>query len=161
MARKGLPWSAEEDALLCDLRRQGLTWSRIAARLGRTEGAVSNRHSELMTGKTVSGASRGRFDPWRAEEDAVLIEAYRQPGGPDLQEASRRIGRSLGACRSRAKVLGLAQRRASPQKRRGNSGSRRCHDCGKPTTDYRCPQCLAKWRHKNGVRDASEEEGLC
>ena len=30
-------------------------------------------------------------------------------------------------------------------------GKRRCHDCGKPTTDYRCPACLKAWRLKNGV----------
>lgn len=30
-------------------------------------------------------------------------------------------------------------------------GKRKCHDCGKPTPDYRCPACLEKWRLKNGV----------
>ena len=28
---------------------------------------------------------------------------------------------------------------------------RACHDCGCPTSDYRCPACLRKWRIKNGV----------
>ena len=28
---------------------------------------------------------------------------------------------------------------------------RRCHDCGKPTSDYRCADCLFKWRKKHGV----------
>lgn len=28
---------------------------------------------------------------------------------------------------------------------------RKCHDCGKPTTNYRCPLCLAKWKRKHGV----------
>lgn len=30
---------------------------------------------------------------------------------------------------------------------------RRCHDCGAPTTDYRCPKCWAKIRRKSGVED--------
>lgn len=29
--------------------------------------------------------------------------------------------------------------------------SRKCHDCGKPTNNYRCPTCLEKWRIKNCV----------
>lgn len=29
--------------------------------------------------------------------------------------------------------------------------NRKCHDCGKPTWDYRCPECLKKWRAKNRV----------
>lgn len=28
---------------------------------------------------------------------------------------------------------------------------RTCHDCGKPTWNYRCDACLRKWRKKNGV----------
>lgn len=31
------------------------------------------------------------------------------------------------------------------------SPKRACHDCGKPTTDYRCPQCRYKWAKKHGV----------
>lgn len=28
---------------------------------------------------------------------------------------------------------------------------RKCHDCGRPTNNYRCPRCLSKWRIKNGI----------
>lgn len=31
------------------------------------------------------------------------------------------------------------------------SRKRPCHDCKKPTWDYRCPACQAKWRNKYGV----------
>lgn len=31
------------------------------------------------------------------------------------------------------------------------SGARACHDCGKPTSDYRCRACLEAWRRKHGV----------
>lgn len=30
-------------------------------------------------------------------------------------------------------------------------GTRRCHSCGRPTSNYRCPECLKKWRKKHGV----------
>lgn len=29
--------------------------------------------------------------------------------------------------------------------------TRKCHDCGTFTYDYRCPDCLAKWREKHHV----------
>ena len=36
---------------------------------------------------------------------------------------------------------------------------RKCHDCGKPTTNYRCDECLQKWRVKNGL-SRSTQSGL-
>ena len=37
---------------------------------------------------------------------------------------------------------------------------RKCHDCGTPTSDYRCPACLRKWRLKHGVaQDGGEDYG--
>ena len=37
--------------------------------------------------------------------------------------------------------------------------SRECHDCKKPTTQYRCPQCHEEWRRKHGVpEDACGED---
>lgn len=27
---------------------------------------------------------------------------------------------------------------------------RRCHDCGRPTSDYRCPRCWARLRSRGG-----------
>lgn len=36
---------------------------------------------------------------------------------------------------------------------------RRCHDCGRPTTDYRCPACWARLRSRGGyapMGDASD-----
>lgn len=36
--------------------------------------------------------------------------------------------------------------------------SRLCHDCKKPTSDYRCPTCLKKWRLKHGVPECGDRE---
>lgn len=146
MDRGRRPWTPEEEETLLDLRRRRMTFRQIAGRLGRTEGAVANRHSELMTGKFVVGEERSRFDPWRPEEDAELCRAY-LPGGPTLREVAERIGRSEGACKKRAQQLGQSASR--PPKPR--PGLRKCHGCGRPTPDYRCPACRKKWQIKHHV----------
>lgn len=33
---------------------------------------------------------------------------------------------------------------------------RRCHDCGRPTTDYRCPRCWARLRRTGGYSPTGE-----
>ena len=39
------------------------------------------------------------------------------------------------------------------------SRMRKCHDCGELTTNYRCHDCLIKWRSKHGVsRTVSDDE---
>ena len=38
---------------------------------------------------------------------------------------------------------------------------RKCHDCGRPTVDFRCPSCRAAWRIKHGLapmRSVFDEE---
>lgn len=37
---------------------------------------------------------------------------------------------------------------------------RACHDCGRPTPDYRCPECWRKLRLKAGLDAQSSEEGV-
>ena len=34
--------------------------------------------------------------------------------------------------------------------------TRRCHDCGAPTTDYRCPRCWARLRSRGGYSPTGE-----
>lgn len=36
-------------------------------------------------------------------------------------------------------------------------GKRRCHDCGKPTTNYRCDVC---WRKRRGFAEAGESSWM-
>ena len=39
--------------------------------------------------------------------------------------------------------------------------TRRCHDCGKPCVDYRCPECWAKLRRGNGLTEnITESESI-
>lgn len=39
---------------------------------------------------------------------------------------------------------------------KSGTASRACHDCGRPTTNYRCPVCQKKFRQRHG---ASEHPG--
>ena len=34
------------------------------------------------------------------------------------------------------------------------STKRKCHDCHKPTWNYRCPECDAKHKRKHGVTES-------
>lgn len=36
---------------------------------------------------------------------------------------------------------------------------RKCHDCGKPTYNYRCTACHEKFRLKHGVPVEDDDEG--
>lgn len=37
---------------------------------------------------------------------------------------------------------------------------RRCHDCGAPTTDYRCPRCWARLRRTGGYAPTGEASDI-
>lgn len=41
-------------------------------------------------------------------------------------------------------------------KKRNDDNLRHYHDCGKPTSDYRCPECRAKWQKKHGVTASND-----
>ena len=49
---------------------------------------------------------------------------------------------------------------SAPRAKRAPEGlsARKCHDCGKPTTQYRCEACWKKWRKKYRVEDTSEDD---
>lgn len=58
--------------------------------------------------------------------------------------------------RERAAILGASQQE---RPRRGAAKKRRCHDCGKPTDNYRCNACWTKLRGFADCQD-SEWEGI-
>lgn len=51
-----MDWSDDEDALLCDLRSQGVSTEQIAKQLGRSHGSVANHISRLI--------QAGALDPY-------------------------------------------------------------------------------------------------
>ena len=97
----------------------------------------------------ISASARGS----RAGASAALRGG--SPGGSVARRRRRR--RRKGTHESRGGMAGA-----------GSICARRCHDCGEPTSDYRCPACLAAWRTAHGVPedvdDADDEHayfGAC
>ena len=88
-------------------------------------------------------------------------------------ESCRSIGAAIGKHPDTVRYYIRAHIRAFPEPQgksyipRGNKAlykrksrcMRRCHDCGRPTTDYRCPRCWARLRSRGGYSpkgDASD-----
>lgn len=161
-------WTPEDDETLCRMRLSGDGFDVIARFLGRTEAACGSRFRKLRRGEVVSGAvRRGEIESgmgrqsqfWTQEEDEAICDACRQR--LPLASVAARIGRSEGACRARAAFLGISETRLPPRPTPDCVSIRRCHDCGRPTTDYRCSSCRAQFRRKHGVSEFwNDEEGL-
>ena len=69
--------------------------------------------------------------------------------------------RALAGGRRGKSVPVRDERRMALAEKRGIGALRKCHDCGRPTSNFRCPACHAKWRVKNGLapmRSVFDEE---
>lgn len=152
----GRLWTADEDDYL--RAHYSINGAELCARyLHRTETATVDRARYLHL------KAPARIGRWSAGEEQIVRSFYRSKGGDWCAE---RLGRTKNSVQSKAGSLGLTKRR----KRTGQEkeilklrrelglSARRCHDCGKPTPDYRCPACLAKWRRKHGVAAYAPEE---
>lgn len=42
----------------------------------------------------------------------------------------------------------------------GIEATRKCHDCGMPTTNYRCDTCLFKWQKKHHILDDDAQSDI-
>ena len=106
--------------------------------------------------------------PWSPEEDEKL-QRFASMGWTYARCAAELPGRTNAACSNRMNFLRRKHSKAEAESKAGGrekavrnrlevfSGRmRKCHDCGKPTANYRCPQCWEKIRG----RIALEEEGL-
>lgn len=61
-------------------------------------------------------------------------------------------------CRKQARRAYQVQRQAQIRNDLIPPPTRKCHDCGKPTSNYRCAECQAKWRAKYAVTGAGDVE---
>lgn len=69
--------------------------------------------------------------------------------------------RALAGGRKGKSVPVRDERKMALAEKRGIGALRKCHDCGRPTSNFRCPACHAKWRVKNGLapmRSVFDEE---
>ena len=84
--------------------------------------------------------------PWTAEEDRKL--QWLKSVGAETAQIARFFGRSQQAVCMRARSIRTGGSQKEP--------TRRCHDCGRPTTDYRCPRCWARLRSRGGYSPTGE-----
>ena len=133
-------WTPEDDALLAELWHV-LSVPEISERLHRTVKGVYRRANRL--GLTSGNEQEKRR--WTLDEDAVLkanLDAM------TYAEIGVLLGRTANSVKQRALSLQL---RGGPKPRLpkpSGKNMRKCHDCGRPTTDYRCSKCWAKLREK-------------
>ena len=109
-------WSRMEEARLAELVARALPRDEIAVRLNRSRSAIGARIARLG----MAGDIRRRFSE---SEDRAIREA--RAIGTTYAAIARRLGRSEGAVKCRARWLGIAARRQA-----GNGASkpapRRC-----------------------------------
>ena len=84
--------------------------------------------------------------PWTAEEDRKL--QWLMSVGAETAQIARFFGRSQQAVCMRARSIRTGGSQKEP--------TRRCHDCGRPTTDYRCPRGGARLRRAGGYSPSGE-----
>lgn len=121
-------WSAEEEAILRE------NWTRMLARdivdllPGRSLKAIHTRAQTLGLANAYGLHNRGpkpKSKPEQGPKPKPKPEPKPKPKPKTAQPARKRPTES----------------RPAPVGR-----MRRCHDCGRPTTDFRCPKCWAKLR---------------
>lgn len=102
---KGVPWTPEEDAVVCEFfGAEGA--SGVARRLpGRTASAVSNHAHRL-------GLQSEHFKRWTPEEDATIVEHYEELGAGAMCAAGMLPGRTAAKVMNRAFALGVRRRKA-------------------------------------------------
>jgi hypothetical protein len=132
-------WTPEEDALLAEFWHV-LPVAQISERLGRTVKGIYRRAHRLG----LTSREQSVKVPWTPDEDAVLKAHL---GTMTYAEIGLLLGRTDKSVKARALSLQL---RGGPKPRlpKPSAGQRRCHDCGRPTSDYRCSKCWAKLREK-------------
>ena len=94
-----MKYTKEEIDILLQGRKDGLSFKEIANKLGRDVKSVQNKYYNVIK-KTGTKPSKR----WTPEEDRCLADQLRRNSEcfeDGFKDASRLLGRSIGACRSR------------------------------------------------------------
>lgn len=137
-----------------DMRAQGASWTAVGAALKREPVNCANRWYRVKRGAAARATAY-----WEWDEDEALRREWAKRR-PDLDALAAELQRPVSSLIDRARVLRLVSRMTKRDAGDG-SGIRKCHDCGKPTHDHRCPACLRRWRQLHGVclGGGGDEEG--
>ena len=142
------PWTPEDDARLLELKALGWTREQIAEDLGRSLGGIADRQTRLRKAGKLA-----QFVPqtWTEEEIAWLKTRYGRRGW-NVARCAEHLGKSESSVKGAARRYGIVEKRGSRGSGKADAppppppGKRRCHDCGRPTVDYRYPRCWARLR---------------
>ncbi|KAK7509144.1 uncharacterized protein IWZ02DRAFT_437847 [Phyllosticta citriasiana] len=104
------PWTAEDTALMLELKDQGLPYAAIAERLGRTDKTVAGRIKYIKE----RSAERQLYRIWTPEDNALLLTLR-----DDEELGFKTIAERLG--RTKAQVVTQHKRLAVKEKREGNA----------------------------------------
>ena len=132
-------WSAEEDAILRE------NWTRMLARdivyllPGRSLKAVYSRAQALKLADAFGLHNRGPRPKTKPEQKPKLESEPK----PRPKQKPKLEPKPRPEPEPRPKRKRPTESRPAPVGK-----MRRCHDCGKPTPDFRCPECWAKLRAK-------------
>ncbi|KAK8187758.1 hypothetical protein BKA81DRAFT_204654 [Phyllosticta paracitricarpa] len=103
------PWTAEDTALMLELKDQGLPYAAIAERLGRTDNTVAGRIKYIKE----RSAERQLYRIWTPEDNALLLTLR-----DDEELGFKTIAERLG--RTKAQVVTQHKRLAVKEKREGS-----------------------------------------
>ena len=150
----GRPWSAEEDALLTRVYRDGTSRTPLIERLGRAIASINWRVEHLGLRGTHARRDGFRGGPvWTEADIATLREHY---GKMPMDELATKMNRTKASLFTRANVLGLVhgyQRAWSDEERRA---VRLAHAHGIAFPDL----VAALGRNYAGVYKFVEKQGL-
>ena len=128
-------WSAEEDAVLRENWTQMLARDIVYLLPGRSLKAVYSRAQALKLADAFGLHNRGPRPKTKPEPKLESEPKPRPKQKPKLEPKPR------PAPEPRPKRKRPTESRPAPVGK-----MRRCHDCGRPTPDFRCPECWAKLR---------------
>ena len=131
----------------------------IRRRAKSAEGYCSDL--DWVNGQLEDALASKRAKPRAGHKKEAAPNAAKQEGNDmgDEKKAAKKSGDGADAPKPRkAQPQSPAKAPQANKPRQRGAAMRKCHDCGKPTPDYRCRACLAKWRQAQGVaRDATDD----
>lgn len=169
-------WMKEDDAKLLQMRGEGKSYADCGTALGRTPHACESRLLRLKKAGPVVGFTppsrswsaeedailRENWTKMLARDIVDLLPGrslkavYTRAetlGLTDAYGLHNRGPRPEQAPKPRPKPEPKPEPKPRPQRKRPTESKpapvgkmRRCHDCGRPTADFRCPECWAKLR---------------
>ena len=150
------PYSAADDAWLCE-HYTDASVDELRARFPERTLKALRAHAHLLGLKRSPEALAKNCAAWADWERDKLCRLYAL--GLTVDDIAKVLGRSPAAVHTQCSLIGLRRtedmRSYPPSGACGPKPKRKCHDCGRPTDDYRCPVCLRKWRQKNGVSESA------